>query len=760
MTTVYKSDTRFTEFDPIRLKEFINEMAKGLNIPEESLDSLSDKITQGVVILEKITVNSLSDRIIRECTDRLSIEAPYWDKLAARIAMNRLYKAASKSRMYQSDQKYDSFVPLIETLVDNNVYSPDLLQSYSTEELLEAEKMIVPSRDDLFDYKGLNILSSRYLAKIYGEKNSVYELPQERFMIIALYLMQKEDPSKRMYYVSEAYYALSNLQMTVATPTLANSGKVYAQLSSCFIDTVDDSIMGIFNSNTDIARVSQSGGGVGVYMGNVRSAGSSVRGVPNASGGVVPWIRQINNTAISVDQVGARKGAVAVYLDVFHPDIEKFLDLRLNNGDQRLRAHDIFTGVCIPDLFMKAVERRGEWHLFDPYEVQKAKGWKLNDFFGKEFEDKYEELVEGNLYRRTVKAIDVMKRIMISQIETGTPFTFYRDTVNAANPNKHAGNIYCTNLCTEILQNQSPTIVVEEVLQDEKGVSYITQKREAGDFVVCNLSSINLGRAVQKDFRISDVLPRLIKIQVRMLDNVIDLNHLPIPQATSTNQKYRAIGLGTFGWHHLLAKMGIHWDSDRAVDLADRLWEDINFLTIEASHELAVEKGAYPIFKGSEWETGRYFERRDYEDDRWTELKEKVMEDGVRNAYMMAVAPNMSTAQIAGSTASIDPIYDVMYYEEKKDYRLPVIAPDISLDTFEYYEKGAFRLDQTASVRQNIARQRHVDQAISFNFYIPTDIKASKLLDLHMMNWKGGVKCTYYVRSDDIKVEECEWCSS
>ncbi|EIO1323104.1 ribonucleoside-diphosphate reductase subunit alpha, partial [Listeria innocua] len=633
----------------------------------------------------------------------------------------------------------------------------NILKNYSKEDLIAAGKLIDPEKDKLFTYNGLYLLATRYLAT--DSERNVYELPQERWLTIALYLMQNEPKEKRMKLVEEAYWALSNLYMTVATPTLANAGKVGGQLSSCFIDTVDDSLQGIYDSNTDVARVSKHGGGVGAYLGYVRSTGAAIRGVKGASGGVIPWIKQLNNTAVSVDQLGQRKGAIAVYLDVFHKDIESFLDLRLNNGDQRLRAHDVFTAVCIPDIFMEAVERRGEWYLFDPHEVKAKKGWYLQDFYDESkgegtFREKYDELVaDETISKKIVKAIDIMKRVMMSQLETGNPFMFYRDEVNRMNPNKHEGMVYSSNLCTEIMQNMSPTKMIQEIISGDQ----IVITKQAGDFVVCNLSSVNLGRAVVAE---EGTLERLIEVEVRMLDNVIDLNELPVPQATITNQKYRSIGLGTFGWHHLLALKNIAWDSEEAEKYADELYEQINYLAIRASNKLAQEKGAYKVFKGSDWNTGEYFARRNYNSPEWQELAKEVAEKGLRNAYLVAVAPNMSTAQIAGSTASIDPIYSAFYYEEKKDYRRPVIAPDLNLSTYPYYEKGAYKVDQFASVRQNGRRQRHVDQSLSFNFYVPSGIKASKLLELHMTAWNEGLKTTYYVRSNDIDVEECEWCSS
>lgn len=755
---------RRTPYDRARLERSIDRVHA--EFPQLDIADYKRSVFGFVERKEAVNADDLTDHLIREAEARVDVTAPEWEFFAARLYLHRLYKRASRNRFYDAGEKYGSYVGLQESLADRNIYSNDILRAYSKEELQEAGRMIEPERDKLFAYNGLYLLATRYLAT--DTSRAVFELPQERWLTIALYLMQNETRGgreRRMQLVGEAYWALSNLYMTVATPTLQNAGKVGGQLSSCFIDTVDDSLQGIYDSNTDIARVSKGGGGVGAYMGYIRSSGSAIRGVPNSSGGVVPWIKQLNNTAVSVDQLGQRKGAVAVYLDVWHRDIEAFLDLRLNNGDQRLRAHDVFTSICIPDLFMEAVERRGDWYLFDPHEVHRIRGFHLQDFFDEKkgegsFRKKYEEVVaDERISRKTVKAIDIFKRIMVSQLETGNPFMFYRDEVNRKNPNKHAGMVYSSNLCTEILQNMSPTKLMQEIISGNQ----IVTTKQAGDFVVCNLSSINLGRAVlpqQDGDLINDVLERLIPIQVRMLDNVIDLNDLPVPQATITNRKYRAIGLGTFGWHHLLAQKGIHWNEPAAADFSDSLYERINFLAVQASMELAKEKGAYPVFAGSDWHTGAYFRDRAYNSPQWLDLAAQVGVNGMRNGWLMAVAPNMSTAQIAGSTASIDPIYSAFYYEEKKDYRRPVAAPGLSLETWPYYERGAWKVDQFASVRQNARRQRHVDQSISFNLYVPSTIRASTLLDLHMTAWKQGIKTTYYVRSNDIDIAECEWCGS
>ncbi|WP_022971869.1 ribonucleotide reductase N-terminal alpha domain-containing protein, partial [Xanthomonas maliensis] len=364
-----EAGNRRIPFDHARLERAID--AIHAEFPQLDIADYKRSVFGFIERKDSVNADDLVDLLIREAEARVDLTAPEWEFFAARIYLRRLYKRASRNRFYDASQKYGSFVGLQESLADRNVYSNDILRSYSKDELQEAGRMIEPERDTLFAYNGLYLLATRYLAT--DSSRGVFELPQERWLTIALYLMQDEKPrERRMQLVGEAYWALSNLYMTVATPTLANAGKVGGQLSSCFIDTVDDSLQGIYDSNTDVARVSKHGGGVGAYLGYVRSSGSAIRGVSNSSGGVVPWIKQLNNTAVSVDQLGQRKGAIAVYLDIWHRDIESFLDLRLNNGDQRLRAHDVFTSVCIPDIFMEAVERRGDWYLFDPHEVKRV----------------------------------------------------------------------------------------------------------------------------------------------------------------------------------------------------------------------------------------------------------------------------------------------------------------------------------------------------------------------------------------------------
>lgn len=740
MTTIIKKQL---------MDKLLVEANKGLEL---DLEEYKEKCRRQ--ISENMSVEEITNVLINNALENIDEANPNWSFFASRIYLHTLYREAARNRNYEPSEKYGDFYELIDMLTRKGIYTENLLKKYTKEEVKFFGEQIDPKRDLLFNYLALHTLATRYLATDY-EKN-VYELPQERWMIIAMHLMQDEDEGKRTDLVLEAYWALSNLYMTVATPTLTNAGKTYGQLSSCFIDTVDDSLQSIYDVNTDVAQLSKHGGGIGVYMGKVRGRGSAIKGFKGMSSGVVPWIRQLNNTAVSVDQLGTRKGAIAVYLDVWHIDIEPFLDLRLNNGDERMRAHDIFLGVCIPDYFMEQVEKRGDWYLFDPHEVREVMGFSLEDFYDEEkgngsWRKKYLQCIENErLSKKKVPAIEIMKRIMISQLETGTPFMFYRDEVNRKNNNAHAGIIYCSNLCTEITQNQSPTELIEQFVEHDE---IVVKKYKPGDLVVCNLSSINLGRAVP-----DGVLERLIPIQVRMLDNVIDINTLPVKQAQLTNKKYRAIGLGTFGWHHLLALKGIHWESEEAVQYADELYEKIAYLTIKASMELSRKKGHYPLFPGSKWATGAYFNERGYQSEEWVKLKADVQQHGIRNGYLLAVAPNSSTAIIAGSTASIDPVFKPFYYEEKKDFKIPVTAPDLNYRTYDIYRRSAYIVDQRWSVRQNAVRQKHIDQSISFNIYVPNTIRASVLLDLHLQAWKEGLKTTYYVRSTSSDVEECEWC--
>lgn len=762
MTIITKEKgKRKLEFDIQRLENSIDSILS--EFPHLNSSDYKSRIIRIIESNDEFRAAEITDKLTLNALDKITIQEPDWTFVAARIYLRKLYKESAYNRSYDAYDKYGSLYGLLKTLGEKSIYSEKILKEYSREEIKEIENIIDPDKDKLFTYVGLKTLVDRYLAK--DHEGKIFELPQERIIVVALHLMSQESKNKRINLVKEAYWALSNQYMTVATPTWANAGKNYGQLSSCFIDTIDDSLQGIYDSNTDVANLSKNAGGIGVYLGKIRAKGSDIKGFKGASSGTIPWMKQLNNTAVSVDQLGTRKGSIAVYQDVWHKDIFSFLEAKLNNGDERYRTHDLFTGVCLPDLFMEQVEKRGEWYLFDPHEIEKVMGYRLENYFDEDegkgsFREKYEECVQCNeLSKDKVPAIDIMKGIMRSQLETGTPYMFYRDEVNRKNPNKHKGMIFSSNLCTEIMNNMSSTTVNSQDTEDGE----IIIRKQAGDFVVCNLSSIHLGNAVN-----DNVLERLLPIQIRMLDNVIDLNNIPVLQAQITNNKYRAIGLGTFDWHHLLASKRIKWESQEAVDYADRLYEKISYLAIKSSNELAVEKGSYPVFEGSEWSSGVYFDKRNYgnlnddsrfvSNEQWESLKSKVGNKGLRNAWLFAVAPNGSTSLLANGTASIDPIFSRLYFEEKKDYKIPVVAPQLNNQTFWYYN-SAHETDQLWSIRQNAARQKHIDQSQSFNLYVKNDIKAKDLLNLHITAWKEKLKTTYYVRSTSSEIEDCEVCT-
>ena len=555
------------------------------------------------------------------------------------------------------------------------------------------------------------------------------------------------------------YDMLSRMEVTMATPTLSNARKPYHQLSSCFIYTVPDSLEGIYRSVDNFAQVSKFGGGMGLYFGKVRAAGGSIRGFEGAAGGVIRWIRLVNDTAVAVDQLGVRQGAVAVYLDAWHKDLPEFLQLRTNNGDDRMKAHDVFPAVCYTDLFWKLAKENldAPWHLMCPHQIETVKGYCLEDYWGEEWETRYRDCVaDPRIQKRTVTVKELVRLILKSAVETGTPFTFNRDAVNRANPNGHKGMIYCSNLCTEIAQNMAPIKTVSTEISTEQGDPVVVTTTRPGEFVVCNLASLSLGNLPVTN---KAYMSQVVATAVRALDNVIDLNFYPLPYAKLTNRKYRSIGLGVSGYHHMLAKAGIRWESEEHLAFADEVFETINKAAIAASSAIAAEKGSYAAFEGSDWQTGAYFTKRGYDSPEWRQLAATVAKQGMRNAYLLAVAPTSSTSILAGTTAGVDPVMKRFFLEEKKGSMLPRVAPELGPRTYWYY-KNAHQIDQSWSVRAAGVRGRHIDQAQSMNLYITNDYTLRQVLNLYLLAWEQGVKTIYYIRSKSLEVEECESCSS
>lgn len=691
--------------------------------------------------------------LVKAAVELTSQEAPGWEFIAARLLDHRFHR---RLRQELSERQIGDFYEKLSYLVKEGLYGDYILEHYSREELLMAAGFMDEERDKLLNYSGLDLMISRYT--IHTHKGTVLETPQEMFLGIALHLAM-EEKQDRMEWVRRFYDMLSRLQVTMATPTMSNARKPYHQLSSCFIDTVPDSLKGIFRSINNFAMVSKFGGGMGLYFGKVRAKGGSIRGFEGAAGGVVRWIRIVNDTAVAVDQLGMRQGAVAVYLDAWHRDLPEFLNLRTNNGDDRMKAHDVFPAVCYPDLFWRMAKEdlNQDWHLMCPHDILMTKGYALEDYYGEEWEKRYLDCVaDPRIEKRTICLKEIVRLILRSVVETGTPFTFNRDIVNRANPNGHAGIIYCSNLCTEIAQNMKPIESLQTEIQTRDGDPVVVSTTKPGEFVVCNLASLSLGHLPVED---EAAMREVVRTAVRALDNVIDLNFYPLPYAKLTNRRYRSIGLGCSGYHHMLAKAGIMWESQEHLDFVDRVFETINYAAIEASADLAEEKGSYALFEGSDWQTGAYFEKRGYEGKKWETLRRKVAEQGMRNAYLLAIAPTGSTSILAGTTAGVDPVMNKFFLEEKKGSMLPRVAPELGPDTYWYY-KNAHYIDQSWSVRACGIRQRHIDQAQSVNLYITNDYTLRQVLNLYIEAWEAGVKTLYYVRSKSLEVEECESCSA
>lgn len=701
-----------------------------------------------------MSADERADALVRAAVELTTPEAPGWDRIAGRLlSLIAARHLAREERARGLDGLYDK----IRYLTDQGLYGSYILERYTREEIDQAASWIDPTRDELLDYPGLDLLLKRYV--ICSHDHIPLESPQEMFMGIALHLALREGPEARMGWVRRFYDMLSRLEVTMATPTMSNARKPHHQLSSCFIDTVPDSLEGIYRSVDNFAMVSKFGGGMGMYLGKVRAKGGSIRGFEGAAGGVVRWIRVINDTAVAVDQLGVRAGAVAVYLDAWHRDLPEFLQLRTNNGDDRMKAHDVFPAVCYPDLFWRMAEEdlNQPWHLMCPHDILTVKGYALEDYFGEEWERRYLECVaDPRIPKRSVTVKDVVRLVLRSAVETGTPFAFMRDTVNRANPNPHAGMIYCSNLCTEIAQNTSEIQGVSREVVTADGDTVVVATTRPGDFVVCNLASLSLGRIPVED---DACLARTVQTAVRALDNVIDLNFYALPYAKVTNRRYRSVGLGVSGYHHMLAKRGIMWESEEHLRFADDVFERINRHAIEASCALAEERGAYEKFEGSDWQTGAYFEKRGYDSPEWRALASRVAAHGMRNAYLLAVAPTSSTSIVAGTTAGLDPVMRKFFLEEKKGSMLPRVAPELSPATWWYY-KPAHMIDQTWSMRAAGVRQRHIDQAQSVNLYITNEYTMRQVLNLYLEAWHDGVKTVYYVRSKSLEVEECESCSS
>ncbi len=753
---VTKADGSKEPFDMQKLRSVFNRASKGYE-EECQFEDLMDSFKKNLV--EDIKTSDIESLLVKTCVDLVTVENIAWQNIAARILLGGLYKKAIKNRGLAQKDIYSAtaFKAHFDDYIEKGLYFKDFYQHYSSEDILEAGKHLSKETDESYEYTTIVSFIKRYLL---NPNKVVRELPQEMYMAIGLFLAIPEEKEKRLSLALKIYQHCSLQRISLPTPTLLNARTNYHQLSSCFKINVDDDLRSIYHAVENMAQISKFGGGVGVYLGNIRSRGSSIRGAKGMSGGVNPWIKVINDTAVAVNQLGARLGAISVTLDFWHLDIYDFLDLQTETGDIRSKAFDIFPAVSIPDIFMRRLRDGADWTLFDPHEVKKHYGKALQDHFGTEFDQFYEELERDERLemKKTINTKELFKKFLKATVETGMPYVFFRDTVNRLNPNKHAGNIYSTQLCTEICQNTSASKFIEETIEDGN----IVLRYDPGDLVVCNLASINIA-TVHDPAVIADTFPVLMRI----LDNVITLNYYPIKEAERTAKRYRSVGVGYLGLAEYLATRKIAYDSEEARTEVDRLFERYAFHTYRASVDLAKERGAYELYPGSEYSKGvllgrelAWYEQNTPFGDDWHLLFANMKESGVRFAYHTAPAPNTSTAGVVGTTAALLPIYKRYFVETNLSAPTIRVAPKLSKDNFWFY-KEYIHMDMADVISLIAVVYKWVDQSISFEWMIdPSRVSPAQLYSYYLMAWEKEIKTVYYVRSLSGEVkDDCVSCS-
>ena len=713
---------------------------------------------------EGISPKDLAESMLM--TARTLVEKePNYSYVTARLLLNNLENEVSSFLGFErrADRAAMYKEALVKT-IDKGIEVGFLSEELKTFDLERLGSAIKEERDFQFTYLGLQTLYDRYFITF---EETRYEMPQVFLMRVAMGLaIQEKDKNDR---AEEFYNLLSSFDYMSSTPTLFNSGTNRPQLSSCYLTTVPDDLSGIYGAIRDNALLSKWAGGLGNDWTNVRALGSRIKGTNGKSQGIVPFLKVSNDTAVAVNQGGKRKGAFCAYLECWHLDVEEFLDLRKNTGDDRRRTHDMNTANWVPDLFMKRLESDSNWTLFSPSDVP-----ELHDIYGSEFEKRYEEYEkmaasgELKLYK-TIKAKDLWRKMLSMLFETGHPWITFKDPCNIRSPQGHVGTVHSSNLCTEITLNTN---------EDE--------------IAVCNLGSINLPQHIQDGKINVEQLKKSVKTAIRMLDNVVDINYYPVPQAENSNKKHRPIGLGMMGFQDALYKLGISYNSNEAVDFADRSMELISYFAIEASAELAKERGTYESYEGSLWDQGIFpidsiellAEQRgkDFIDQNtdttldWEALRAVVKDTGMRNSNVMAIAPTATIANITGVSQSIEPTYQNLYVKSNLSGEFTVVNPylieelkkeslwdDVMLSDLKYYEgslsqinripehikekfKTAFEVEPRFIVESASRRQKWIDQAQSLNLYIG-NVDGKKLDVTYRMAWYKGLKTTYYLRA-------------
>lgn len=762
--------------------EVIDALGRSKPLDENALDRLVDQACKGLddvdasLILTETRRNlftgiaecEVSQALIMSARALIEVE-PSYSQVTARLLLGQLRREAlsfigdgeqSASLTQLSNAEYsDYFVNYIQRGIELELLDPKL----SEFDLNVLGGALEPERDLQFSYLGLQTLYDRYFQHWEGVR---FELPQAFFMRVAMGLASNE--IDREAYAIEFYRLLSSFAFMSSTPTLFNSGTLRPQLSSCYLTTIPDTLDGIYSALKDNALLSKFAGGLGNDWTPVRSMGSYIKGTNGQSQGVVPFLKVANDTALAVNQGGKRKGAVCAYLETWHLDIEEFLELRKNTGDDRRRTHDMNTANWIPDLFMQRVEVGGNWTLFSPDDVS-----DLHDLTGKAFAERYEyyeDLVEqGQLsHTKIVSAVELWRKMLTMLFETGHPWITFKDACNLRSPQQHIGVVHSSNLCTEITLNTS---------EDE--------------IAVCNLGSVNLALHLHDGQLDYQSLQQTVKTAMRMLDNVIDINFYSVPQARSSNLRHRPVGLGMMGFQDVLHQLGIAYHSEQAVELADQSMEALSYYAIEASSTLAEERGVYHSFSGSLWSQGILpidsialldaSRNEPIDMDRssqldWDSLRERVIKYGMRNSNCLAIAPTATISNIVGCSQSIEPTYQNLYVKSNLSGEFTVVNPflvkqlkslnlwdEVMVNDLKYFDgsvqsidripddvkalyRTAFEVGPQYLVSAASRRQKWIDQGQSLNLYL-SEPSGSKLDQLYRSTWKKGLKTTYYLRT-------------
>ena len=808
---VIKHNWNKEKFNIKKIKKTFERVAK--DIPECKFEEFEQEVKK--YLIDNLPTDQLSKLLVKSAVDKVSIDNISWQKIAWRLFLLNLYKQASRNLNKKIEELYTpkNYLELFDTYLKEGLYYKHFKKFYTDEDILKAGENMVPERDFDYGYTTILMYNKRYLL---NPNKVVRELPQQMYMSAALFLAIPEgldlikvnnkqwnvedeelkdliskisdkdweiinNPNKhlddilniseevllhpwlrkkRFEVAMKIYEYTSKWKISLPTPTLMNARTNKHQLSSCFKFNIDDDLRGIYHAIENMAQISKFGGWIWSYLWHIRAKGARIRGYKGASGGVLPWIKVMNDTAIAVNQLGARAWAISVTIDMWHLDILDFLEMQTETGDIRRKSFDVFPAVAVPDLFMKRVINNENWTLFDPKELREKLWTRLEDHYWEDFEKLYLEAEKMDFeLKEVVNAKDLFKQFLKTVVETGMPYVFFRDTSNKYNPNKHAGMVYSTQLCTEIIQNTKEPVFVEE--KTENGL--VTIKYKPGDTVVCNLASINVAKVNPQTGDMEEVH----NIAMRILDNVITMNFYPVEETKLTAMKYRAVGLG-YMWlsEYLATQAKLRYDSPEAVQHVDDLFEQYAYFTLKASVDLAKERWRYELFEGSDWSKGILFgkdenwfrQNSQYATD-WLALIEEMKKHWTRFGYHQAPAPNTSTALVVGTTAGLLPVYKKYFVETNSAAPTVNVAPNLGKDNFWFY-KEYVHMNMSDVIDMISTIQKWIDQSISFEWIInPMEVSPADLFSYYVKAWQKWIKTVYYVRSMSLEVEKCESCT-